>query len=698
MVCKEDKEPCSIHSNGYPVSAKNPANWCSFVDAYLYAIAHDMWIGFCLSADDPLTCIDFDHYCENKELIDIICAQLNTYFEWSMGGNGLHAWLYGNIGKGRRAANDKGEKFIEVYSQERFIVMTGNVANPVPILDDQEWLQDFVAKIPHSIGTEDIPDQPPIESDAAVWEKLANSKYRNTHKIYITDEWEQKYPDRSDGDFAFASMLAEFTPSNQQIWSIFQQLPIGKRLKNGRVRHPNGKSFLSHTCVNARAQLQNSNIEADVHDRPAFEAAIGPFPIGQIGKSLNGGGNQAQINGFAAPSGESNILQFPQQLKVPTLPFLNQESSRNYIGIDSADILSEPPVEWIVKKVLEKKSVAMVYGHGGSGKSFLMLHLMYALAQGESWFGIKTTQCGSAYIALEGGGAMQERVMAWSGGTGQVPRGIDIIRESFNLCNEAQVKEFIRQRKEAGKIGGLVIIDTLSRATVGNDENDNKEMGVAMDHARQIAVALEACVIIVHHSRKDSTGYRGSSVLYDDADAAIQVENLDGTNKMNIQRVRNGIMGGEYYFVLEDVDIGLDKDGEPNKSKRIKPVDDYGTPMDEVSPGNGGTVEPWKKPFRKPEVGTERKGRPLKYHSFIERAFAMDFARTGGANVGKFGAPAGKNATPRKILDELILEVANPENVDSTVKKAVADAIGYAIRSGKVGHCMQHGKQYLWMM
>ncbi|MFX8539116.1 hypothetical protein ABTL98_18685, partial [Acinetobacter baumannii] len=84
-----------------------------------------------LSAEDPFTCIDLDIKAdtpqEQCDRASSIIKTLNSYTEYSQSGKGFHIWVYGNIGKGLRRDN------VEIYSQERFIICTGNTLKSEPI-------------------------------------------------------------------------------------------------------------------------------------------------------------------------------------------------------------------------------------------------------------------------------------------------------------------------------------------------------------------------------------------------------------------------------------------------------------------------------------------------------------------------------------------------------------------------------------
>ncbi|OMI34383.1 hypothetical protein SPAR_36406 [Streptomyces sparsogenes DSM 40356] len=83
-------------------------------------------LGFVLSAEDRLACIDLDHALADGELLpwarEIVDRLPRTYIEVSPSGQGLHVWGYGEVGRGRRIR--RGEVAVEVYDRERYICMT----------------------------------------------------------------------------------------------------------------------------------------------------------------------------------------------------------------------------------------------------------------------------------------------------------------------------------------------------------------------------------------------------------------------------------------------------------------------------------------------------------------------------------------------------------------------------------------------
>lgn len=166
VVSGASKAPLYL-KNEKVIGAKStdPATWMSFNDACKLACDNrdlitthtdkhgikttqqGYSIGYMLSAEDPFTCIDLDvkdaTNCtdvsqwttpEQFDRFDSIIGNFNSYTEYSRSGKGFHIWVKGNIGEGRRREG------VEVYSQERFIVCTGNTFKSEPINESSELL------------------------------------------------------------------------------------------------------------------------------------------------------------------------------------------------------------------------------------------------------------------------------------------------------------------------------------------------------------------------------------------------------------------------------------------------------------------------------------------------------------------------------------------------------------------------------
>ncbi|SEP49941.1 AAA domain-containing protein [Rhodospirillales bacterium URHD0017] len=132
-----EKRPLQV--NGRPASSTDPTTWTDFETATRVAAERSWDIGYVLAADDPFTCIDLDVKGENRpEEFHALIDYLDSYTEHSRSGKGFHIWVEGKIGEGRRF------DAVEVYSQDRFMICTGNVVRAQPIVERQKVLDTFV--------------------------------------------------------------------------------------------------------------------------------------------------------------------------------------------------------------------------------------------------------------------------------------------------------------------------------------------------------------------------------------------------------------------------------------------------------------------------------------------------------------------------------------------------------------------------
>ena len=95
--------------------------------------------------------------------------------------------------------------------------------------------------------------------------------------------------------------------------------------------------------------------------------------------------------------------------------------------------------------------------------------------------------------------------------------------QPFRLLNADDINELVLAIKAAGS-GDVVVLDTLSRATPGSDENDSKAMGQIVAASKVLQECIGGLVLLIHHTGKDaSKGMRGHSSLHAALDCAIEV-------------------------------------------------------------------------------------------------------------------------------------------------------------------------------
>jgi len=146
----------------------------------------------------------------------------------------------------------------------------------------------------------------------------------------------------------------------------------------------------------------------------------------------------------------------------------------------------------------------------------------------------------------------------------------------MNLQNVADLAAAVLA---AGGRDGVIIIDTLNRATPGGDENSSVDMGNVIAAAKKLQSATNSMVVLVHHKGKnDAAGARGHSSLYAALDAAIAVNRTERGRSWSTDPAQGGkSKDGEAInkgFELKTVHLGLDDDDLPVDSAVVVPCDD----------------------------------------------------------------------------------------------------------------------------
>lgn len=241
-----------------------------------------------------------------------------------------------------------------------------------------------------------------------------------------------------------------------------------------------------------------------------------------------------------------------------------------------------------VKGLLGSNAMSVVYGESGTGKTFWVLDLALHIALGWEWCSRRVRQGGVVYIAAEGAAGISNRVAAFKLHHGiNDPAPFAILPTSVNLLDPAADKdELIELIKAAALDLGmpvvLVVVDTLSRALSGGNENAPEDMGALVMNADRIREATGAHVMFVHHSGKDgSKGARGHSLLRAATDTEIEVSR-DPASKMSVARItkqKELPTDGEFAFALKVIDLGQDEDGDTVMSCIIAPADREATAM-----------------------------------------------------------------------------------------------------------------------
>ena len=245
--------------------------------------------------------------------------------------------------------------------------------------------------------------------------------------------------------------------------------------------------------------------------------------------------------------------------------------------------LDPKPMPYLIKGILPRGEVGVIFGVSTAGKSFAVLDMLFAIARGvDFWRGHRVRQARVVYVATEGQGGLWSRAEAYA----RYHR-VDLTSLPVSVVMETPYLLQGEQKALAHEIIGaggadLIVIDTLARAMSGGDENSALDMGRATAAAEELHRLTGAMVLLVHHAGKDvSRGARGSSSLKGALDVELSVsEASDGLRVLEVTKLKDGHSGAKYFFRLDQVALGVDEDGDEIASAVVV----------EAGPPSGGGV------------------------------------------------------------------------------------------------------------
>jgi hypothetical protein len=225
--------------------------------------------------------------------------------------------------------------------------------------------------------------------------------------------------------------------------------------------------------------------------------------------------------------------------------------------------------EPLIEDLLDDGAFSVFYGDSNSGKTFVCLDMSFHVSTGVAWQGRAVKRGLVIYLAAEGGKRIRRRLAALKKHYADAPDPMfALIRYPIDLrSSDADLQQLLRlindveaQTKEKC---AWIVIDTLSRAMAGGNENSPEDMGAIVMSADKIRAATGAHFSYVHHCGKNAAlGARGHSLLRAATDSEIEVAN----GAITVEKQRDMECGFHLGFRLVDVPLGEDQDGREIKS------------------------------------------------------------------------------------------------------------------------------------
>lgn len=216
-----------------------------------------------------------------------------------------------------------------------------------------------------------------------------------------------------------------------------------------------------------------------------------------------------------------------------------------------------PPIPWIVPGFLAKKSVTLMYGDPGVGKSLIALAMAKAVTEGED---IMNLQCMKSNVMLmdaeNGQDEMHRRIRALGFTQGLHPC------EVSNFSLEVNFEDFEHQLlfSGMGKDPGVIVLDSLRTLWPEGDENDSGTVTNFLSMLQRTARNFNCAIILIHHPNKGG-GFRGSGALSAVPEIVIRVgrrsKDMDETRRfLQWEKCRLGPARSMKWFAIQGSERG----------------------------------------------------------------------------------------------------------------------------------------------
>jgi hypothetical protein len=302
--------------------------------------------------------------------------------------------------------------------------------------------------------------------------------------------------DLSDSDFSPGPFRQAFM-AIAELWEETRPAMIDLAILADRIGGDQAATFAASLCS------EQARLEPDVFDRRVTElrkAALESRILAKI---------EAQIRGRGLDLDEIR-------------PDLKRYEDLQGNAFDLSEVLItgaamqaiDIHVEWAMEKLIPARSLTLLHGPGGLGKTWIALAIAKAISEGAPFLGLQTVQRPVIYIDLEN---------PW-------PMAIDRIRQmDVRDVNFWHLSAATRPPKLDGPDWtvymrtppGTALVFDSARSCYDGDENDSQDVALVMNRLKEIRERDHEILILHHTPRANERASKGSVTWEDLADHVL---------------------------------------------------------------------------------------------------------------------------------------------------------------------------------
>ena len=274
---KVPKNPAS----GKNAQSNNPKTWGTFAQAVKACETFGLdGVGFMFAS--PYFGVDLDHCMDKLDFVDEFVETLQSYAEVSKSGNGIHIICKGKLPDGSRRRGG-----VEMYSEGRYFICTGNVYNENyrEVKDCTETIKVLHSKyLPASVPKAVMQPSVVVDlDDAEIIDKARACKTGSLFNLLYSGQWEGLFPSQSEADLALCNQLAFWTGRNEaQMDRIFRTSGLMRsKWEQRRGGDTYGNMTISKACASCVEVYEPNKYGGD-----DTRLAIAFFRDGTVGVSV----------------------------------------------------------------------------------------------------------------------------------------------------------------------------------------------------------------------------------------------------------------------------------------------------------------------------------------------------------------------------------------------------------------------------